>query len=99
MKQVIVLDGQTYLDIAIQELGDVERAFELALLNDATITDLLIAGQIIQVPSPAIDKTQIVKVLSAPANKPSSGVSDIESESLVGQGIGYWAIGVDFIVN
>jgi len=40
-----VLPGQTLFDIAIQELGSAEGAFELAVLNGLNITDDLVPGQ------------------------------------------------------
>jgi len=40
-----VLPGQTLFDIAIQELGSAEGAFELSILNGLNITDELVPGQ------------------------------------------------------
>ena len=44
------LPGQTLFDIAIQELGSAEAAFELAVLNGLNPTDDLIPGQELVLP-------------------------------------------------
>jgi len=50
MKSVIVKDGQTLFDIAMQTLGIVDMVFELAQLNGLGITDELVSGQVIALP-------------------------------------------------
>ena len=45
-----VLQGQTIFDIAIQELGSVEGAFALAVLNGISITDELTSGHELLLP-------------------------------------------------
>jgi hypothetical protein len=39
------LDRQSLFDIAVQAMGSAEAAFELAMLNDLSVTDDLIVGQ------------------------------------------------------
>lgn len=39
-----VLQGQSLIDISIQELGSAEGAFDLAMLNGLNITDEIPAG-------------------------------------------------------
>lgn len=98
MKEVIVLAGQCIIDIAIQELGDASRAFELCKLNNKSITASLLPGEIIMVPEVALDKKPVVKVFTDPANKPASSVTDAEG-NLSEEGIDYWTIEDDFIVQ
>lgn len=45
-----VNDMQAFIDFAIQDLADVERVFELCLLNDLPLTELLVQGSIINLP-------------------------------------------------
>ena len=100
MKEVKILNGQTFLDIAMQELGDAERAFELANFNNRSITDHLTPGETIFVPTPAIDKKETIKILTSPANRPASKTDDEDNNTpLVPEGIGAWAIDIDFIVS
>ena len=98
MKQVKIEHGQTQVDIAIQELGDIERLFEIALLNDKRITDDLPAGSFIQVPDYDLRKRDIVNVFKLPVNKPASGVALINGEPQP-EGIEYWGIEMDFVIS
>lgn len=43
--EIKVLEGQSFLDIAIQETGNVLRLFSLARENNLSISDPLTAGQ------------------------------------------------------
>lgn len=44
MGKIVVLEGQTLIDLAIQQCGSVEAAFQLAVENDLSVTDELSAG-------------------------------------------------------
>jgi hypothetical protein len=41
---IIVLNNQSLLDLAIQHFGDATAAFDIALANDLSITDEIVAG-------------------------------------------------------
>jgi hypothetical protein len=43
-----VIQGQTFFDIAIQEFGSVEAAFQFATLNGLSVTDDLVPGALFQ---------------------------------------------------
>jgi hypothetical protein len=60
MEKAIAGVEQTLLDIAVQYCGSAEAVFELARLNRLSITDDLIAGQELLLPSAYNDK--VVKV-------------------------------------
>ncbi|MDR1199068.1 MAG: hypothetical protein LBK94_08690 [Prevotellaceae bacterium] len=53
--QVKVLNNQSLLDVAIQEMGSAEAAFDIALANSIDVTDDLQVGQILQIPQAASD--------------------------------------------
>lgn len=95
MKEVKVEYGQTLVDIAIQELGDASRAFELAVLNNVNVSDDITPGSLVKVPDVSIDKTSIAKVFNNPALKPASGIAITEEE----EGIEFWTIEDDFVVS
>ena len=98
MKTVKLLYGQTMTDIAIQELGDLERVFEIAVANNKGITDDLAADSFLEVGVYNTDKRSLVQLFSDAANKPAS--ADIAGEVRAKlEGIGYWYLGVDFIVQ
>ena len=51
MSKVVVLNGQSLFDIALQEFGTVEAVFDIALLNELSVTDSLDAGTELSLPS------------------------------------------------
>lgn len=93
--KVTVLPGQTWADMAIQQLGDEERLFELVDDNGVGITDDLAPGTSIVSGRPAANKASIVKALAL--RKPGSLFKGIDDAAL--EGIEYWGIEVDFIVS
>lgn len=97
MKVVTVLYGQTLIDIAIQELGDAARVFEIAELNDISLTDDLEAGSTLLVPDWEKSKRSIVQLFTDPANAPAS--ADTDSLSNKNEGIDYWVLENDFVVQ
>ena len=97
MKAITILDNQELIDIAMQELGDVERVFELCLLNNLSLTAVLNADDIILVPDFDQDKKRIVTQFSHKSLAPASGddmVLLVESG-----GIGFMQIGNNFKVS
>lgn len=98
MKTIVVIQGQTLIDIAMQELGDASRLRELALLNNLNITSEITPGQTLLVPDYALDKKDTVKILTNPFNNPASGANP-NSEIIIPVGIEFWSIENDFIVQ
>jgi hypothetical protein len=95
-KGLTVGEGQTLIDIAMQFLGDASRAFEIADLNGLSITDNLTPGQTLIIPEPAIDK---IKIVAAFAGLQPASMDDENVLDEVFDGIDYWAIEEDFIVQ
>lgn len=92
------LAGQTWVDLALQQLGDEERLFELCDLNNAGITDQLAAGTVVIATAYEVDKKTTVYALKA--NKPASSESLTASGGeVVEEGIEFWAIEFDFVVS
>jgi hypothetical protein len=101
MIKVTVSYGQTWFDIAMQELGDIERVVELAQANGRSITDALEAGEVLNVPAFDSTKRSIVQLFLTQANKPASGDTSIVADPDTGgnEGIEFWALENDFIVS
>lgn len=55
MSKITALNGQTLIDLAIQEGGSVEAAFSLANNNGLSVTDDLIPGEELE-PVDAVEK-------------------------------------------
>jgi hypothetical protein len=96
---MIVVKSQNVIDIAVQESGSVLCALDWALLNNLSITDVLIAGATLINPDSDNENTDITnyfrnrKQLIAtdiPPNPPRRGMSI---------GIGTMEIGTTFIVS
>lgn len=94
-----VRDGQSLFDIAIQKLGSVEKAFDLAILNNITVTDKLASWQLINTDLD-VDNVPLVEYFVKQGVIPATGkmpiVDNVEQELA---GIGYWAIELDFEVQ
>lgn len=98
MQHIKAGEGQTLIDIAMQYCGDAMRLFEIAELNNLDITDDLTGGQTLIVPDEEIDKNKIVIEFSKFDLVPSS--KDDEADIIVRlEGIDYWAIEDDFVVQ
>jgi hypothetical protein len=102
MKVAKIQSGQTLVDIALQELGDATRVFEIADLNGIGITADLVAGSTLLVPDYAREKRGIVQVFTNPSNMPASAETvqlDAGGVVVPQEGIEFWAVETDFIVS
>lgn len=92
-----VLHSQSLLDLAIQHTGSVENAFDLALANGLSLTDDLEAGESIQLIAYGIQQNKdILNYYTAKNIQPATAITAAVEQP---QGISYWAIGIDFIVQ
>lgn len=101
MNKVTVSYGQTWLDIAMQELGDIERTIELVRLNNRALSDELEAGEELLVPDFDSKKRSIIQLFRNAANKPASGYTfvDPEQPDPTDEGVELWAIENDFVLS
>lgn len=100
MQTIIVLDNQSLLDIAIRYCGTVEAVVAIAVLNNVSVTAELVPGKILQVPEQDYGYREIVAYYQDNKLQPATGLTDQDKAIIRGRsGIGYWAIGVDFIVQ
>jgi hypothetical protein len=75
MKTITALENQTIWDIAIQEMGSIEGAFDILQANAFLRIDLSIpAGTKVQVPDSVIN-ADVVDYLSRNGIKPATGIS------------------------
>lgn len=95
---VTVKQGQSIFDIAVQYCGEAHAAFELAKINNITVTTSLVAGTTLLLPKSLNEGlTKYFKdgkhVPATAANLKTQVIEPIFS------GIDYWAIENDFIVQ
>jgi hypothetical protein len=92
MAKVQVLAGQTIIDIAMQCLGNADKAFELALLNGLAITDDIEPGTYLELPAVELDNTKVASYFTKTGLKPSSSFFNPG-------GIEFWGIEYDFVIS
>lgn len=101
LNEVKILKGQTLADIAIQETGWLEGLFDIAETNDISITEEVAAGTGVSIDNELVDSNQLrLNKLSLlePATLFGPWVANEETAPALG-GIGYMAVGIDFIVS
>lgn len=90
---MIVEQGQCLVDMAIQYNGNALAIFDIALINGIRITEDIVTGQ--ELKETAVLDNRIKNYFSKIT--PASGN---DADLLVQpQGIGYWYIGLDFIIS
>ncbi|MFD2787934.1 hypothetical protein [Hymenobacter rubripertinctus] len=65
MRSVIITEGQSLLDICIQELGSIEALMELADANGLAITDDLETGEQLQIPDSLLSRPEVAAYFAA----------------------------------
>lgn len=91
MAKATIAPGQTLLDIAIQHAGDASAMLAIALENGMAVTDDLVPGQTINVPEVVNEK--VTRYYQRNRIVPAVGILEKK------EGIGYWVIEDDFIVQ
>lgn len=91
---VIAGNGQTAIDIALQECGAIEAVVGICLTNDITIYDAIGAG--VKVETVAVIDINVVQQFMIEKRKPASFHGNIVEDY---DGIDYWIIEDDFIIS
>ncbi len=98
MGKIITKQGQSLLDIALQAYGSIEGVFGLLADNPTKLT------AITDCPTPGTELKVTGKVLNKYVVNEYSDYNIVPATAILASevnqtGIGYWAIGVDFIVT
>lgn len=97
--QTTTRNNQTLLDIAVQECGTVEAAFEIAERNGLALTDELNTGQKLDIVMTTTREESVVQELAADRIKPATAPSAEETELVPYGGIGFMGIEIDFVIR
>lgn len=91
-----VMVGQNLHDIAIQEYGTSDAAFEIAVENDMAVTDLLSPDKAVTLPEGVNKDVKTANYYKSQGLKPAT-----ENKGIVGNAIGinFWTLEEDFIVS
>jgi len=92
-KEATILEDQSYLDLTIQTGGGLESAFDLAVRNNISITDIPKVGQ--KIINPNISNNQVRNYYDKKSLTPATN----ESQEEKGEGIEFWIVERDFIVS
>lgn len=92
-----IQQGQSFLDKVLEATGSIDNCFEMAVLNNMSITDELIRGSVLQA-SPVTNRRAVAEWNKN--NLPATALSNIEFTLVVpDDGIGAMIIGETFIVG
>lgn len=97
--QFKVLHNQSLLDFAIQHTGSVANAFSIAAANGLAMSDELFAGSELIIPADIQSDSDILNYYNSRAIQPATAVTLSENTQPKLEGIGYWTIGDDNIIQ
>lgn len=78
--EVRAINNQSLFDIAIQEYGTVEAAFDIAVFNEMDVTDNLVPGQILKLPNSEYERKEIVSYFRSRNLHPATGFPLLSEE-------------------
>lgn len=91
---VVVNEGQSLLDIAVQHAGAVEAVLIIAKSNGLSVTSTVAAGSTVEVP--AVINTGVVRYF---AGLPYAPATELEAGQELQGGIGYMIVGSTFKIG
>lgn len=96
-----VKERQTMFDVALEYLGGAEGAFALAERNGRSITDPLPEGTLLRYEAADVVSEKVVERYAQERVSPATDIDDKELNTLLygGEGIGYWCVGKNFVVQ
>ena len=92
-----IAKGQTLFDMAVQHCGEASAAFDIAALNNLSLTDTPQAGTMLLLPNPS--KPKVVDALAAHGVLPACAVEASTWERIEPMGVGFWRIGYTFVIS
>jgi len=94
-----VKNGQSLLDIAMQETGAAEDALQLALMNGICLTDELLTGTDLEIPETENEDRDNVEFYRERGILPATATTKEQEALNPYGGIEYMGIEIDFIVS
>lgn len=93
----ITIHNQNLLDVAVQEYGDARAVLDLAFNNDLNVTDVLPTGGALEIADSTYSDSDVLGYYKRKSIKPATAKPKKPIEIM--DGINYWIIGDDFIVQ
>ena len=92
--------NQSLLDLALQHTGSIESVFEFAEANAINITDDVVAGKTLALPTEVFTNKDILAYYTAKSLQPATAFSKEDEQVFERlEGISIWAINLDFVVS
>ena len=91
--------GQSLLDIALQTTGDADNALQIALFNGLCLTESLISGTTLEIPSDLNTNVDVLEVYREKKIIPATAATSQQEALNPFGGIEYMGIEIDFIVS
>lgn len=95
----IVRQGQNLLDLALQATGDADTALDIALTNGLCLSDDLTVGQPIDIADTLAVNENVRNTYRTQTIYPATGITTANTADAPFEGIEFWAIEYDFIIN
>lgn len=80
--EISVLHNQSLLDIAIQEFGTIQTAFDIAVANGLDVTDALAPGTRLTLPSSNFEDREVAEYFKSRSIKPATALPLISEEDV-----------------
>jgi hypothetical protein len=96
---IVILEGQSVLDIAVQCYGSAATAFDISLMNNISLTDDLTAGNLLILPESEYYNKNITEYFQDKGIYPATGITDAFIDELNELGIGEMIINVNFMAK
>jgi hypothetical protein len=95
--EVIPEPGQNLFDLAIQQFGSVSGIVDLAKNNNMSLSAIVLPGQVLN--AKGEKKNKLIVNYFKSNSRPATGNEPIVDGETPLEGIGYWAIEDDFIIQ
>lgn len=95
----IVRQGQNLLDIALQSTGNADTALDIALANGLCLSDDLTVGQPIDIADTLAVNENVRNTYRTQTIYPATGITAANTADAPFEGIEFWAVEYDFIIN
>jgi hypothetical protein len=92
----IIKQAQCLMDMAVQHCGDATGLFEIAKLNEISMTKEMAIGTEIKIPEAVNEE---IKQWFIDNGYIVATDNPMPAEPVIMEGIGYWRINLDFIVS
>ena len=81
MSKVNIISHQSILDLANQETGSIETAFDWALQNNISLTEVLQPGQVLEVPKSDFKSDELTAYFKRNKKTIATGLTQFEADN------------------